>query len=392
MYDHSAMAAEVESRFGAFLRDRINPTTEQRDQDYATFTPEMLREMAELGLTGFTVSPAIGGAGRSWTDWGHALEEIGYLCDDAGLPMLLSYRESAINLVHRSGLAGRPHLIERYAEPAVRGEEYIGWLLTEDSDLLSFATTVRPAPGGGYRLSGIKKASTGGTSCTCWMVYAATEDGNDVKVLMVERDDPGVTIEPIRSLGLRSLGLCSVSFDDVVLGEDRVVAAADGFSHSQLFVNERRVTGSAWLLGRMRSLIERVVDDALPKVRFHRQVSDFDTFHAGIGQMMVALEAARAVLHIALERTDQAPPEESFLHDPAVAVSKYVAVQSATLVAEIAQKLTGHHGYFEHYGFERDLRDFYGVLPILGGQYAIETQLGERLVTERRLRALRAGR
>lgn len=392
MDDHAAIAAEVERRFGAFIRDRINPTTEQRDQDYATFTPDMLREMAEVGLTGFTVSPAIGGAGRSWTDWGHALEEIGYLCDDAGLPMLLSYRESAINLVHRSGLAGRPHLIERYAAPAVRGEEYIGWLLTEDSDLLSFNTQVRPAPGDGYVLSGTKKASTGGTSCTCWMVYAATEDGTDVKVLMVHRDDPGVTIEPIRSLGLRSLGLCSVSFDDVVLGEDRVVEAADGFSHSQLFVNERRVTGSAWLLGRIRSLIERVIDDALPKVRYGRNVVELDTFHAGVGQMRIALEAARAVVYTALERTDRAGSEESYLHDPAVAVGKYVAVQSATTVAEIAQKLAGHNGYFERYGFERYLRDFYGVLPILGGQYAIETQLGERLVFERRLQARRSAR
>lgn len=392
MYDHAAMAEEVERRFGAFIRDRINPTTVQRDQDYATFGDDLLREMAKLGLTGFTASPDIGGAGRSWADWGHALEEIGYLSDDAGLPMLLSYRESAINLVHRSGLAGRPHLIERYAAPAVRGEEHIGWLLTEDTDLLNFSTTVRPGPDGGYVLSGAKCASTGGASCTCWMVYAATEDGSDTKVLMIERGDPGVTIEPIRSMGLRSLGLCSLAFDDVVLGEDRVVASADGFSHSQLFVNERRVTGSAWLLGRMRAIIERVVDDALPKERFHRNVADFDSFHAAVGRALAALEAAKAVLYTALDRTDAMPQTESFLHDPTVAVSKYVAVESAVTVAEVVQKLAGHHGYFEQYRFDQFLRDIWGVAPIIGGQYAIETQLGERLVSERRLLARRAAR
>jgi len=39
--------------------------------------------------------------------------------------MLLSYRESAANLVYRSG---RQDLIERYVLPAVSGESFIGWV------------------------------------------------------------------------------------------------------------------------------------------------------------------------------------------------------------------------------------------------------------------------
>lgn len=381
MIDHQAIAEEVERRFGTFLRERVNPTARERDQNYETFSPDLLREMAELGLIGFTASPEIGGGGRTWEEWGHALEEIGYLCDDSGLPMLLSYRETATNLVHRSGLLRRPHLIERYARPAVRGEAFIGWLLTEEKDLLSLDTTA-VRRNGAYVLNGAKKASTGGASCTCWLVYAATEDRSDVMVFMVERDDPGVEVRPLPSLGLRSLGLCQVAFHDVELCKDRVAAPVDGLSHSQLFVNERRVTGSAWLLGRMRSLIERVIEDTLPKERFSRRLVDFDTFHAAIGRMQIALEAARSVAYRSFARTEAGRAEDGYLHDALVAVGKYLSTENALFVADTAQKLTGDHGYFERFEFDRYLRDFYGLVPIVGGQYAIETQLGERVISE----------
>jgi alkylation response protein AidB-like acyl-CoA dehydrogenase len=106
--DHSSIAQEVERRFGAFFREKINPSAMVRDQTYSTFDQETLHEMGRLGLIGFTAARSIGGQGRTWEEWGHALEEIGYLADDSGLPMLLSYRETANNLVHHSGLQGGP--------------------------------------------------------------------------------------------------------------------------------------------------------------------------------------------------------------------------------------------------------------------------------------------
>jgi alkylation response protein AidB-like acyl-CoA dehydrogenase len=75
--DHSSIAQEVERRFGAFFREKINPSAMVRDQTYSTFDEETLHEMGRLGLIGFTAARSIGGQGRTWEEWGHALEEIG---------------------------------------------------------------------------------------------------------------------------------------------------------------------------------------------------------------------------------------------------------------------------------------------------------------------------
>jgi len=386
--DHTTIAQEVEERFGAFFREKINPSAMDRDQNYSTFDEETLHEMGRLGLIGFTAAKSIGGEGRTWEEWGHALEEIGYLADDSGLPMLLSYRETANNLVHQSGLQGRPHLIERYAKPAVRGEAFIGWLFTEEKDALNFETRVIKC-GDRYILNGHKTASTGGLSCTSWIVYAATEDRADTMALMVERDDPGVVVSPLRTLGLRSLGLADLTFQDVELTEDRIVAPSDGLSHGQIFINERRVTGAAWLLGRMRALIDKVIEDTRPKVRFNRKLSEFDTFKAGIGRMHMAVERARSTAYRVFERTEAGRETKEYLHDPLVSIGKYLSTEAAIEVADLAQRLTGGHGYFEPFGIDRYLRDFYGVVPIIGGQIAIEAEIGARVIWqyERQLNA-----
>jgi alkylation response protein AidB-like acyl-CoA dehydrogenase len=302
--------------------------------------------------------------------------------------MLLSYRETAINLVHHSGLQGRPYLIERYAKPAVRGEAFIGWLYTEEKDALDFETTVIKR-GDRYILNGHKTASTGGMSCTSWIVYAATEDGTDTMAFMVEREDPGVVVNPLRSLGLRSIGLADLTFQDVELTEDRIVAPSDGLSHGQIFINERRVTAAAWLPGRMRALIEKVIEDTGPKVRYNRKLSEFDTFEAGIGRMHMAVERARSMAYRVFERTEAGRETKAYLHDPIVSIGKYLSTEAAIEVADIAQRLTGGHGFFEPYGIDRYLRDFYGLVPIVGGQIAIETQIGARVIWqyERRLHA-----
>ena len=304
--DHASIAQEVEDRFGDFFREKINPTAMHRDQTYTTFDTETLREMGRLGLIGFTADKSIGGGGRTWEEWGHALEEIGYLADDSGLPMLLSYRETANNLLHHSGLQGRPHLIERYAKPAVRGEAFIGWLYTEEKDAFNFETTA-VKQGDRYILNGHKTASTGGLSCTSWIVYAATENGSDTQ----------------------------------------------------------------------------------PKVRFNRKLSEFDTFKAGIGRMQMAMERARSTAYRMFEGVEAGRETKSYLHDPLVSIGKYISTEAALEVADIAQRLSGGHGYFEPYGIDRYLRDFYGLVPIIGGQTAIEAEIGGRVIwqRERRLKA-----
>jgi len=46
------------------------------------------------------------------------------------------------------------------------------------------------------------------------MTYAVDEAG-DLQALLVEREDPGVTVTPAEPVGMRTAGAASIIFDDV---------------------------------------------------------------------------------------------------------------------------------------------------------------------------------
>ena len=78
-----AIVHEVHETLGPWLRKRVNPGAVERDRTGTAFSRQLLREAGELGLFGFTVPREVGGAGRSWREWGWYLHEIAYLCTDA---------------------------------------------------------------------------------------------------------------------------------------------------------------------------------------------------------------------------------------------------------------------------------------------------------------------
>src|SRR5262245_61853575 len=113
-----AIVDEVRERFGTFLRERIDPGARVRDRAGTPIARELMAEAGALGLCGFTVPGAVGGASRSWREWALVLHEIGYQCADTSFPMLLAYCGTITKLLYETG---RADLIERYVRPMAQG-------------------------------------------------------------------------------------------------------------------------------------------------------------------------------------------------------------------------------------------------------------------------------
>jgi alkylation response protein AidB-like acyl-CoA dehydrogenase len=366
---------EARARFGAFCRERVRPGAAQRDRDGVPIPNDLFREAAGHGLVGMTVPREAGGSGCDWWTWGQTLESVAYEGDDSSFPMLLAYRETAANLVFSSR---RADLVERYVRPHVRGESFIGWAFTEIDDYFNLQTTAKQVQGG-YRVTGFKPAVTGGMGDESFLVYARNEAGTDVRVVLVHRDSPGLTVEPRPTLGLRGLGLASLRLSDVFVPEDRVVVASDGISHAQRFIRDRRLTLAAWATGRLFSLLEKVIDALTPLTRFGERVIQAKSVQMEIGRMVLGIEIIRAVTERMLRDADAQMP----LTTLSFSVGKHVGATQAIEVAHIAQKLVGGAGFWQDQGFDRYLRDLYGLLPILGGPIALETELGLRAIEHR---------
>ena len=220
---------EVRRTLVPWLDARVSPGATERDRTGTPFARELLREAGELGLLGFTVPREVGGAGRSWREWGWFLHEIAYRCADTSLPMLLAYCGTLIKLLHESG---RPELVDRYVRPMTRGERLPGFAWSEGRDALSFRTTLRRS-GRGFVLDGEKLPVADGMLADVFLVFARSEETGDVVAVLVERGDRGVETSPYLATGLRAAGMARLRMHAVQLPAERVLVADDGLSFGQ---------------------------------------------------------------------------------------------------------------------------------------------------------------
>jgi alkylation response protein AidB-like acyl-CoA dehydrogenase len=161
--------------------------------------------------------------------------------------------------------------------------------------------------------------------------------------------------------------------EDVRVPAERVLVTRDGLSYGQAFLNLGRLQLPCWVLGRMRALFERTVENVSSRVRYGVPVADMQAAQAVLGRMVASFATARLVIVDALGRADTNEHEDYW--DPAIALSKYVTVEQALTLARGAQAILGGDAAFEA-PFERDIRDFNCFVANLGTQLVLEIDLG----------------
>lgn len=367
------IAEDVRERFAGFVREEVNPGAIERDVEGIGIPRTVLRKSAELGLLNYSIPRALGGGGADLFRWGVVLEELGYHCEDGSFPLVLSLHAAVANAIHQ---AASPAVAERVVAPLVRGERFACFAYSDGTDAFSFRSTAKKK-GDRYLLDGDKQMVTGGLEGDVFMTYVRREDNDDLAVFLIERDDPGVTIEPVEVSGFRAAGMARLRFEGVELSEERMLVPFDGISHAQLFLNDRRGLLVCGLLGRMRAIVEDVAVSVGQTMRYGRPLSELTSVQATLGRMHVAVETARAMAHRALHGFRHA--DRSSVFDPDMAVAKYYVIEQAITVATSALRVTGGCGYMRHSNYERYLRDFHGGIAGGGAQDILEVNLGAYL-------------
>lgn len=372
-----SVADPVPAAWREFLTEVVSPGAAQRDASATPIPRGQLEEAGAHGILGAHLPTDVGGAGLDARTWGAALEGIGYWCDDASFPLVASLYVG----VGRTILAtGREELIERYVRPLGQGEALISFAYTEDADPFSFATTVR-RDGEELVLNGEKRFVTGGQQADAFMVYARSEGSADIDVVIVEAADEGVAVDPVPVMGVRAAGLARLRLAETRVPAWRAMQEGGGLSHVQRFLNARRGLLCCAPVGRMERLLEQTVDHVASRVRYGRRLADMQNVQAALGRMKVQLETARSTLHWALSDGADASPNEHW--SPASAVAKHAVTESALALSQTALRITGGQGYAVEGRFERDVRDFHGLLAGAGAQDILEVDLGTSVVSER---------
>jgi alkylation response protein AidB-like acyl-CoA dehydrogenase len=370
----SSAAAWVRTHLGDFLSNVVNPGAAGRDRTGTPLPAGAFAPAARAGLLGHLVPESHGGGGGDRRAFGLILEQLGYACEELEYASLISMYADIPAVI---ATTGRRDLTESHIRPMIAGERFGTFAYTEHTDAFDFACRVSRT-GDGFEANGVKVLQTGGHLADVFLTYLR-DDGDDLRLFLIERGDHGVTVEPVDTTGFRAAGLTRLTLDRVRLANNRQLVAVDGLSHAQLFLNQRRLFVACPMVGRMRAILEHCAGHLAGVIRHGQPVTGFQLVQAKLGRMRIRYETSRAVLHDALGRLGTGGHNELF--DPVVSAAKYTVVDNAIALALDAVNLTGWMGYSRELPYERYLRGFMGGIAGQTAQDVLEVLLGNDVIT-----------
>ena len=369
-------AGDIQAIFGTLIDKELNCTVEERDRLSIPISNALIEKFARLGLYKYNLPAVWGGQEVGYAQWGRVLEKLGYLSTDLSFPFLISVRMSFISFLIA---VGREDINNEYLVHLIEGKTGGAFAYTEDADAFSFVSRAVPAADGKtYTVNAVKKIVTGGETANYFLLFVHG-DTADMQVFLVHADDPGVVVTPSVMHGCRSTGIACLTLTDVRLDKQRLLLATDGLSFAQrYFLNCRRSLQTTLFLGRARAVIETTVAYLKNTVRYDQQLIDMQHVQACIGEMYMALESSRTLVHYSLER--QVRQESDVYWDAVASMAKYQAVEDVNRIALQALNLTGGWGYTESSGIGRAHRDFTALVAGADPQEKLKVDMGIRMV------------
>lgn len=321
----------------------------------AIYPAEHIKNVAELGFFGMTVSPQYGGVDVDTISYCLALEEISKV--DSSVSVIMAVHNSLTAYgIERFGTESQK---EQYLPDLASGAGIGAFLLSEPdagSDA-SLQKTTAENKGDHYLVNGVKNWITSGDTGKVYLMFAQTnpEKGSrGINALIVDRHSKGISIGPHEDkMGMRSSDTHSVMFTDVVVPrENRLGEEGDGFKIAMKLLEGGRIGIAAQALGIAAGAYDLAVKYAKERKAFGTEIINHQAIGFKLADMAAGIESVRLLIHKAAWLKDQGKPIGTIS-----AMAKLLAADLAMLVTTEAVQIHGGYGYVKEYHVERLMRE-----------------------------------
>jgi alkylation response protein AidB-like acyl-CoA dehydrogenase len=284
-------------------------------------------------------------------------------------------------------LAGTEDQKARWLPALASGEVYGSYALTEPAVGSDPAALQLRAErhGDSWVLNGTKRFIGNAGMAGVYVVFARTGDrgAGGISAFLVEGDAPGLSSEPLRTMGMPGWKLGEPRFEDVEVGPDALLGReGDGFRIAMRTFDRSRPGVAAQAVGLGQGAIDLALDYALRRETFGRPLLD----HQGVQFKLAGLEAevaaARALTFQAATFSELGDPRTTKV----VAMAKLMASDAAMRATTEAVQVLGGNGYLKDFPAERMMRDA-KVLQIYEGANEVQ-----QMVVARAMRKQAEGR
>ncbi|MBI4200716.1 MAG: acyl-CoA/acyl-ACP dehydrogenase [Chloroflexi bacterium] len=328
--------------------ERECPTSLVRamEQDDRGYTPDLWREMAELGWLGLAIPEQYGGMGLSYLDLALLLEETGRALLPG--PFFSTVVLGAMTLLEAGSQEQKQDLLPKIAQ----GQLIATLALTEPSATYtpSGVHTTARATGDHYVLNGTKLFVPDAQVADVLIVAARTRSAPDpaqgVTLFLVDARSPGVRIVPLKTIAGDKQA--EVQLQDAAVLASSVVGRSDqGWAAVSRVLDMAAVGKCAEMLGGADRVLEMTVGYVKERVQFGRPVGSFQAVQHHCANMATDVEGCRYVTYQAAWRVSERLPAAT-----EVAIAKAWVSDAYQRVCALAHQCHGAIGFTSEYDLQ----------------------------------------
>ncbi|NMG41673.1 acyl-CoA dehydrogenase [Chelativorans sp. ZYF759] len=259
------------------------------------------------------------------------------------------------------GIYGSEEQKQRFLPPIARGELRAAIAFTEPgggTDVLGALRTNAVRGDGGWILSGEKIWSSSSHVADYLLVLARTDKNvekqhHGVSLFFVPATQKGIKITPLPKLGMRSIGSCTVNFDEVFVS-DADVLGEPGRAWYMLLptLNNERIMVAAFCAGVIDGVLEDALDYMKQRKAFGKPIGQFQVLQHYVAD--IATWRQQVELMLFYTASLQSAGKECGMES---SMLKVFASDSAVKAADLGIQILGGMGYSAETDMQRYWRD-----------------------------------
>ena len=270
---------------------------------------EPWQKLVETGWMGILIPQEFGGEGGSFTDAGVMFEELGR--GPVPGPHISSSVLSAFTMM----AGGSDEQKQEWLSAIARGERLLVPAITEAdySWHPEDVHAVARSNGSGVRVDGVKVYVFDATFATHLLCSVRSENGNDVGLVMVPTDSPGVSVRPLEGFGWN---LAEVKLENVAVDSSNILGGsiAGGWSALTRGIASTIPILCAYQVGACQAVYEMSVDYSRTRVQFSTPIGRFQRVQDHIINLVNQLDAARWTTYETLWKLDAGREATDSIH------------------------------------------------------------------------------
>jgi alkylation response protein AidB-like acyl-CoA dehydrogenase len=322
-----------------FLTDKFpKAVVKEIEESDSGYSPEVWKEMAELGWMGLVFPEEYGGAEMTFLDLAMLLEEMGAAC-------LPGPYFSAVMLGGLPILAfGTDAQKQEYLPRIASGELIFTTVLTEASASYKAADVkvTAIADGDNYVINGTKLFVPDANVADYMLVVARTGDGagaeDGITVFVVDAKSPGISTRVLKTIANDKL--CEVVFDQVKVSKESILGELDrGWLVAKDIVERAAVGKCCEMVGCVQRALDMTIEYAKERKQYDRPIGSFQVIQHYCADMATDVDGTRLSTYQAAWRVSEGLPCTQ-----EVAIAKAWAGQACQRVMALAHQIHGAIG------------------------------------------------